>query len=67
MYNALPNYRSFVLRIWKERSGARAATTCRFSLEDPSTNVRHGFQNLDQLISYLQKEEGGDMDSHEAK
>ncbi len=67
MYNTPPNYRSFVLRIWKERSHAQAAAICRFSLEDPSTNVRHGFQNLDQLISYLQKEDGGGMVSNEPK
>ncbi len=66
MYNTPPNYRSFVLRIWKERRGAQAAI-CRFSLEDPSTNVRHGFQNIDQLISYLQKEEGGGIASNETK
>ncbi|MCA9938394.1 MAG: hypothetical protein KC418_07120 [Anaerolineales bacterium] len=61
-------YRSFVLRIWKERGGpSQAASVLRFSLEDAGTNVRHGFQNLDQLISYLQNEQGGQMLSDDAQ
>ena len=43
------HYRSFLLRLWLDGDAHR----WRFSLEDPHTSKRVGFQNLEELIAFL--------------
>jgi hypothetical protein len=51
-------YRAFLLRLWQERSGGQ--WVWRASLEDPHSNVRQGFADLERLSAYLEEltEEG---------
>ncbi len=44
-------YRSFLLRLWQE--GNPPNVTWRFSLEDPHTSKRIGFQSLEDLVAFL--------------
>ena len=41
-------YRAFLLRLWQERSGGE--WVWRASLEDPHSNVRKGFADLERSI-----------------
>ena len=43
-------YRTFLLRIWRESDDARA---CRCSLEDPETGQRRGFDSVEGLLNFL--------------
>ncbi len=58
-----PRYRAFLLRLWQERSGGE--WIWRASLEDPHSNVRKGFADLEQLSAYLkeQTEDGADQEA----
>jgi hypothetical protein len=51
-----PAYRSYLLRLWQERSEQPAMVTWRCSLEDPLSGQRHGFASLDALVSWLKAE-----------
>lgn len=51
-----PGYHSYVLRFWEERSTESAKAIWRFSLEDPLTDQRFGFPNLEALVAWLQSE-----------
>jgi hypothetical protein len=51
-----PAYRSYLLRLWEERSEQPAMVAWRCSLEDPLTNQRHGFGSLDALMDWLKAE-----------
>jgi hypothetical protein len=56
LYERPPGYRSYVLRFWQERSDQPPLTVWRFSLEDPSTDERYGFPNLQTLVEWLRAE-----------
>jgi hypothetical protein len=56
LYERPPGYRSYVLRFWQERSDQPTLTVWRFSLEDPSTDERYGFPDLQALIEWLRAE-----------
>ncbi|MCP4359644.1 MAG: hypothetical protein GY796_16685 [Chloroflexi bacterium] len=56
-FNTPPLYRTFILRFWEERTADTANNnTWRFSLEDPETNARHVFQNLEGVVAFLRKQ-----------
>ena len=55
-----PDYRSYVLTFWEERSHAPGAQDAwRFSLRDPHTNQRHGFASLEEMMAFLRLELAG--------
>lgn len=56
-----PVYRSFLLRFWYEK-GTRE-TTLRAVVVDTQTGERHGFNNFDALIQFLE----GKMDRRETQ
>jgi CBS domain-containing protein len=56
----LPDYRAFLLRLWKERGCAPELCPWRFSLEDPHTGERRGFGNLMALLAWLRAETMGE-------
>lgn len=43
-------YHHFILLLWQERNGQGK---WRISLQDPHTEVRIGFKNLEELVTYL--------------
>ena len=51
-----PAYRSYLLRLWEERSEQPAMVMWRCRLEDPLTGQRHGFASLDALVDWLKVE-----------
>ena len=46
-------YQSYLLRVWRDEPHPEASSPWRFSLEDPRTGVRRGFQNLELLMTFL--------------
>jgi len=50
MENRNLDYRSFLLRIWIERTNSEK---WRYSLEDTRTGKRKGFASIEKLITYL--------------
>ncbi len=44
-------YRAYLLRLWQERSDGQ--WVWRASLEDPHSNVRKGFPDLERLTAFL--------------
>jgi hypothetical protein len=57
------HYRSYLLRIWEERSPPDRVPNSsspigwwRFSLEDPHSGARLGFADFDQLIAFLKNQ-----------
>jgi hypothetical protein len=46
-------YQAFLLRLWQERSEGK--WVWRASLEDPHTNVRKGFADLERLSAFLRE------------
>ncbi len=48
----LPEYHSYLLRFWHEGSRQRV-DAWRFSLEDPRSGVRMGFDSLAGLVTFL--------------
>jgi hypothetical protein len=56
-------YRAFLLRLWQERNGGE--WIWRASLEDPHSNKRKGFPDLERLSAYL-KEQNEDGASEES-
>jgi hypothetical protein len=58
-----PRNRSFILRLWEARSqSTEEPSTWRFSLQDPESDKRYGFADLEALVEFLRVEIG-----HEAK
>jgi len=59
--NSSARHRILLLSVWCEDDGARARTTraggpvLRFSLEDPRTGRRRGFQDQDALVVGLER------------
>ena len=60
-----PRYRSYVLRCWQEHTvhAGHGTLVWRFSLQDPRTNQRRGFANLEALLVSLQEELADDRDT----
>ena len=55
MFESPPQYKTYILRIWEERDQKSEATAgWRFTLTDPRTNQRHGFNNLRDLCQFLE-------------
>lgn len=52
MEDKKPDYRSFMLRLWIEKTNGEK---WRYSLEDTHTGKRKGFASVDKLISYLEE------------
>lgn len=50
----LPSYHSYVLRFWQEQT-LELTDTWRFSLEDPQSGKRVGFDNLAELVTFLEE------------
>jgi hypothetical protein len=44
-------YHSYFLRLWKDQEGKDELW--RFSLEDPETGVRKGFNQIGELVDFL--------------
>ena len=44
-------YMVFMLRMWQETG--KGGETWRFSLEDPSTRQKRGFEDLEGLVAFL--------------
>jgi hypothetical protein len=56
-----PRYEAFVLRCWEVRgTDASSETTLRFSIEDSRTGEKHGFADVEVLLSYLRNRLAGD-------
>ena len=54
MFETPPQYHTFVLRIWEERSDAGKTAVWRFSLHNSEEDGRIGFNSLEELTTYLQ-------------
>ncbi len=49
-----PRYQVYLLRCWEERSShAQTPIIWRYSLEDSHTGERHGFADIDALLTHL--------------
>lgn len=47
----------YLLTIWQERAASsERAAVWRFSLEDARTGERWGFANLEQILTFLEKQ-----------
>ncbi len=55
--NDLPDYHSYLLRFWREQA-LELTDPWRFSLEDPHSGKRRGFDTLATLVSFLEEEIG---------
>jgi len=52
-----PRYQSYLLRCWEVRSQQPdQPATWRYSLQDPQTEQKHGFADLEALVAFLQDE-----------
>lgn len=49
-----PHYHSYLLRFWEERGETDGAQIWRFMLQDPQTEERFGFADLDALVTWIQ-------------
>ena len=51
-------YRSYVVNVWQEHSkhAGQEVMVWRFSLQNPRTNQRRGFANIESLLIALQTE-----------
>lgn len=63
MADAPRRYMAFLLRLWQERNAGE--WVWRASLEDPHSNARKGFPDLERLCAYL-KEQTDDKTDEEA-
>jgi hypothetical protein len=52
------HFRSYVVSVWQERSvhAGQEKMVWRFSLQNPRTNQRRGFGNIESLLIALQTE-----------
>ena len=48
-----PHYYSYLLRFWEERGETETAQIWRFMLQDPQTEERFGFADLDTLVLWI--------------
>lgn len=56
MFTSFPQYHSYVLRFWEERSSFTSQEpTWRFSLENVNTHTRYGFRNVEELVTFLKQ------------
>lgn len=56
-HRASPRYHSYLLRFWQERGRpGEGRPVWRFSLEDPHSQIRHGFASLDELVAAMMHE-----------
>ncbi len=46
-------YQAYLLRIWRDDQRSKDDSPWRFSLEDPHTGARRGFQDLELLMTFL--------------
>ncbi len=56
-----PAYKAYLLRLWEEddhenSDDKMSAPVWRASLEDASTHERHGFDRLDALFEFLERQ-----------
>lgn len=52
-----PRYQSYLLRCWEVRSQQPdQPPTWRFSLQNPQTEQKHGFADLEELVDFLRAE-----------
>ena len=57
--NAAPRYQSYLLRCWEVRSrNPDQSAAWRYSLQDPQTEEKHGFADLEELVIFLQTKLG---------
>jgi hypothetical protein len=56
MTSERPVYRSYLLRLWRARSGERLVW--RASLEDSHTGERRGFADLARMLAFLEDQLG---------
>ncbi|HEY75178.1 MAG TPA: hypothetical protein G4O00_03230 [Thermoflexia bacterium] len=60
---APPRYFAYLLRCWEERGREGGEIRWRFSLEDPHTGQRWGFEGMEAMVRFLRRrlaeEEGG--------
>lgn len=49
-----PHYHSYLLRFWEERGETDTARIWRFMLQDPQTEERYGFADLDAMVVWIQ-------------
>jgi len=54
MADDLPDYRSYLLRLW--RTTSRGRSVWHASLELPHTGERRGFASLEQLYAFLEQQ-----------
>ena len=55
--HSAPRYQSYLLRCWEVRSQQPdQPATWRYSLQDPHTEQKHGFADLEELVAFLQDE-----------
>ena len=55
--NSAPRYQSYLLRCWEVRSQQPdRPATWRYSLQDPQTERKHGFADLEELVAFLRTE-----------
>lgn len=54
MSKKIPPYYTYILRFWKEQNAEEHGVTWRFTIEDTASSTRHGFDNLDEMIAFLQ-------------
>lgn len=50
-----PQYHSYLLRFWEERGETDTARIWRFMLQDPQTEERFGFGDLDAMVVWIQE------------
>jgi hypothetical protein len=59
-----PRYDAYVLHRWEVRgTDAGSETKWRFSIEDPRTGEKHGFADVDVLLSYLRSRLTGEPET----
>ncbi len=56
-------YQAYLLRCWRERDANHDAPIWRFSLEGVRDNQRHGFADLQALLTFLQHITQTELDS----
>lgn len=64
-----PDYVSYLLRMWREAgtresSAEESKPTWRASVVSTLTGKRQGFASLDDLFSFLRRQEGTMLDNH---
>ncbi len=63
--NKPPRYQAYLLRFWETRSQCLdQPSTWRFSLEDPQTEQKRAFPDLEALVTFLQAVLDSDRETH---